>query len=83
MYLYKMEELLEKAKLKNIPFYEVLNLLHKHGWELFIQVPAYHNPEHFKDFGKKNKQAVEKALIEIDNEEIILMVYLKVILNLL
>lgn len=62
-----MEELLEQAKLKNIPFHRVLNLLHKHGWELFIQVPVYNNSNHFKDFGKKNRDAVEKALRDIKN----------------
>lgn len=61
-----MKELLEIADIKGIPFYKVLNLLHKHGWELFIQAPVYNNPSYFKDFGKRNNKAIEEALVEID-----------------
>jgi hypothetical protein len=62
-----MKEFWDKVELKGIPTIEVLKMLQKNGYELLInQSRAERDYKYFKNFGKNNREAIEKTLIELD-----------------
>ena len=62
-----MKEFWDKVELKGIPIIKVLNMLHSNGYELFInESRAERDYQYFKNFGKNNREAIEKTSIEID-----------------
>jgi len=61
-----MKELLEVGDLKGIPRWKIYNLLHAYGWELYLHTEIQGLEWHNKDRKRINKEAIEKALIELD-----------------
>ena len=62
-----MKEFWDKVELKGIPILTVLNMLQKNGYELLIDHSlAERDYKYFKNFGKNNREAIEKTLIELD-----------------
>jgi hypothetical protein len=62
-----MKEFWDKVELKGISTTDILNMLQKNGYELFIsESRAERDYQYFKNFGKNNREAIEKTSIEID-----------------
>lgn len=60
-----MKELLQEMEIKGIPAYKICELLSKHGYQIFIRDPIPQK-QYVNDFHlKRNRIAIQKALIEV------------------
>lgn len=62
-----MKEFWNMVEIKGIPIYQSIIILEKYGYQLFAGIlhPTHNNSDYFKNFGERNKKAIEQALIEL------------------